>query len=218
VVKKMSLIEACNLSKIYENRIQALKDLSFSINKGEIVGVIGESGSGKTTLLNILSGLDKPTHGIIYYNGNVLNDMSNKQLAILRRREFGYIFQFFNLIRFLNVIENIALPTVFDGKLIDNNLLDTILKDLGIYQKRLSYPDELSGGEKQRVAIARAISYNPSVIFADEPTGNLDTKASQNIINIILQTAQKNKQTLILATHDTTLYKYFNKTIELIKS
>lgn len=214
----MSLIEACNLSKIYENRIQALKDLSFSINKGEIVGVIGESGSGKTTLLNILSGLDKPTHGIIYYNGNVLNDMSNKQLAILRRREFGYIFQFFNLIRFLNVIENIALPTVFDGKLIDNNLLDTILKDLGIYQKRLSYPDELSGGEKQRVAIARAISYNPSVIFADEPTGNLDTKASQNIINIILQTAQKNKQTLILATHDTTLYKYFNKTIELIKS
>lgn len=213
----MSVFKVSNLSKTYNGKTYVFKNLSFKIEEGEIVGIIGESGAGKTTLLNLLSGLDRPSDGEILYNNNKMNDFSQRNLTALRRREFGYIFQFFNLIDFLNVEENILLPSIFDKNTTCKNSIDNILNYFGIYNRRSSYPNELSGGEKQRVAIARAISYNPSVIFADEPTGNLDKKAAEEIINIIFSCKKKYNQTLLIVTHDTSLYKHFTQIIELRK-
>lgn len=214
----MSLFKVSNLSKTYNGKTYVFENLSFVIEKGDIVGIIGESGAGKTTLLNLLSGLDRPTDGEILLNNKKINDFSQSKLTALRRQEFGYIFQFFNLIDFLNVEENILIPSIFDKKPKFRNSIDKILNDFGIYNIKSSYPYELSGGEKQRVAIARAISYNPSIVFADEPTGNLDKKAAEEIINIILSCKKIYNQTLLIVTHDTSLYKYFTQTIELRKN
>lgn len=201
----MEILKVENLCKKYgkkDTEVIALDDVSFSVNKGEFVAIVGASGSGKSTLLHLIGGVDKPTSGKVYINGTDIYSLNNDNLAIFRRRQVGLIYQFYNLIPILNVKENITLPCDLDGQKVDTKRLNELIYILGL-EKRLEHlPNELSGGQQQRVSIGRAMINNPSIVLADEPTGNLDSKASKEIIDLLKVSNKKYKQTLIVITHD----------------
>ena len=201
----MEILKVENLCKKYgkkDTEVIALDDVSFSVNKGEFVAIVGASGSGKSTLLHLIGGVDKPTSGKVYINGTDIYSLNNDNLAIFRRRQVGLIYQFYNLIPILNVKENITLPCDLDGQKVDEKRLNELLYILGL-EKRINHlPNELSGGQQQRVSIGRAMINNPSIVLADEPTGNLDSKASREIIDLLKVSNQKYNQTLIVITHD----------------
>lgn len=201
----MEIIQVEHLSKIYgkgENEVVALRDVSFSVNEGEFVAIIGPSGSRKSTLLHILGGVDRPTAGKVYMNGKDVYQQKEDQLAIFRRRQVGLIYQFYNLIPILNVVENMTLPVLMDGREIDQEFLAELITTLGLEGKEKSLPNQLSGGQQQRTSIGRALMTSPLVVLADEPTGNLDSKNSQEIIDLLKASNKKYNQTLIVITHD----------------
>ena len=194
-----------NLNKIYgkgENEVKAVNNISFSVEKGEFVAIVGASGSGKSTLLHLLGGVDRPTSGRVFIDGQDIYKLNDEQLAIFRRRQVGLIYQFYNLIPILNVEENITLPCNLDGKEVKQEKLDEMLKTLKLENRRKHLPNELSGGQQQRVSIGRAIINNPAIMLADEPTGNLDSKASEEIISLLRLSNKKYNQTVIVITHD----------------
>ncbi len=201
----MEILKVENLTKKYgkkDTEVVALDNISFSVNKGEFVAIVGASGSGKSTLLHLIGGVDKPTSGKVYINGTDIYSLNNDNLAIFRRRQVGLIYQFYNLIPILNVKENITLPCDLDGQKVDEKRLNELLYILGL-EKRINHlPNELSGGQQQRVSIGRAMMNHPSIVLADEPTGNLDSKASREIIDLLKVSNQKYNQTLIVITHD----------------
>lgn len=201
----MEILKVENLNKIYgkgDNRVEALKDVNLTVNKGEFVVIVGASGSGKSTLLHMLGGLDRPTSGKVVIDGESIYDYKEERLAIFRRRKIGFVFQFFNLIPVLDVEENIALPALMDNDKVDKDYLNEIIELLGLDERKNHLPSELSGGQQQRVSIGRALLNKPSIIFADEPTGNLDSKSSKEVIDLLKFTAKKYNQTLVLITHD----------------
>ena len=201
----MEILKVEGLKKIYgkgDNKVSALDDVSFSVNKGEFVAIVGASGSGKSTLLHSIGGLDRPTEGSVTIGGDSIYKLNENQISIFRRRNIGFIFQFFNLIPVLDVEENIALPSLLDNEKVDKTYLADIIGMLGLEHRKNHLPSELSGGEQQRVSIARALINKPSIILADEPTGNLDSKNSRAVVELLKITAKKYNQTLILITHD----------------
>lgn len=200
----MSLLEVKSISKIYgkgNNAVHALKDVSFSVDKGEYIAIVGESGSGKSTLLNIIGAIDIPTDGKVIINNKDLFTMTDSELTVFRRRNIGFIFQGFNLIPELTVEQNIIFPVLLDYKKPDRKYLDEILNILGLQERKNHLPSELSGGQQQRVAIGRALITKPSLILADEPTGNLDSKNSSEVISLLKESSQKYEQTIIMITH-----------------
>ena len=204
----MDILKIENLSKIYgegENQVKALDNVSFSVPKGQFVAIIGPSGSGKSTLLHILGGVDRPTSGKVYLDDQDVYAQNEDQLAIFRRRQVGLIYQFYNLIPVLNVTENITLPVLMDGKKVDKAYLDELVGLLSLNGREKHLPNELSGGQQQRVSIGRALINNPAVMLADEPTGNLDSKNSHEIVELLKLSNKKYGQTLIVITHDDTI-------------
>lgn len=201
----MEILRAENLTKIYgtgENQVVALDHVSFSVNKGEFLAIIGPSGSGKSTLLHILGGVDTPTSGKVYMEGTDVYAQKEEQLAIFRRRQVGLIYQFYNLIPVLNVVENLTLPVRMDGRPVNKEHLNELLEILSLKGRENHLPNQLSGGQQQRVSIGRALMNAPAVVLADEPTGNLDSKNSQEIVELLKYSNQKFNQTLIVITHD----------------
>ena len=201
----MEILRAENLTKIYgtgENQVVALDLVSFSVNKGEFLAIIGPSGSGKSTLLHILGGVDTPTSGKVYMEGTDVYAQKEEQLAIFRRRQVGLIYQFYNLIPVLNVVENMTLPVRMDGRPVNKEHLNELLEILSLKGRENHLPNQLSGGQQQRVSIGRALMNAPAVVLADEPTGNLDSKNSQEIVELLKYSNQKFNQTLIVITHD----------------
>lgn len=201
----MDFLKVENLYKVYgknENQVVALNGVSLTIEKGEFTAIIGSSGSGKSTLLHAIAGVDVPTKGKIYLNGQDVYDQSNEKLAIFRRRQVGLIYQFHNLIPTLNVVENITLPVLMDRRKVNQKRLNDLLHLLGLEDRQTHLPNQLSGGQQQRVSIGRALMNAPAVVLADEPTGNLDSKNSQEIISLLKYSNQKYNQTLIIITHD----------------
>jgi putative ABC transport system ATP-binding protein len=201
----MELLKTEHLTKTYgfkETAVKALKPTDIEIRKGEFTAIIGPSGSGKSTLLHLLAGLDKPSAGQVFINGTNIYSMSEKELSRFRRRNIGFIFQFFNLIPILNVEENIKLPLLMDRKKVDQDYIDELMETLGLKDRRKHLPGEISGGQQQRVSIARALANKPSIIFADEPTGNLDSKNSAEVLELLTQSIKKFNQTLVMITHD----------------
>ena len=200
----MSLLEIKSISKIYgkgDNAVHALKDINFSVDKGEYIAIVGESGSGKSTLLNIIGAIDIPTDGKVIINNKDLFTMKDSELTVFRRRNIGFIFQGFNLIPELTVEENIIFPVLLDYKKPDRKYLEELLNILGLQERKNHLPSELSGGQQQRVAIGRALITKPSLILADEPTGNLDSKNSSEVISLLKESSQKYEQTIIMITH-----------------
>ena len=201
----MELLKAEHLSKVYgtgENEVRALDDVSFLIQPGEFVAIIGPSGSGKSTLLHILGGVDRPTSGHVYLDGKDVYSQNEEQLAIFRRREVGLIYQCYNLIPVLNVEENLTLPVLMDGRQVNRERLMELLEILDLEKRRGHLPNQLSGGQQQRVSIGRALMNAPAIVLADEPTGNLDSKNSQEIMELLKLSNQKYGQTLVIITHD----------------
>ena len=201
----MEILRVENLTKIYgkgENEVRALDDVSFSVNKGEFIAVIGPSGSGKSTLLHILGGVDRPTSGRVLMDGRDVYAQNEEQLAIFRRRQVGLIYQFYNLIPVLNVTENITLPVLMDGQRVNSDRLKELITTLGLTDRENHLPNQLSGGQQQRVSIGRALMNAPAVVLADEPTGNLDSKNSKEIVDLLKISNEKYGQTLIVITHD----------------
>ena len=214
----MGILKVENISKIYgsnNNSVKALDNISFTINQGEFISIIGASGSGKSTLLHILGGIDKPTSGQVWLENINLANLTDNQLAGIRRSKIGIIYQFYNLIPTLTVEENITLPILLDHKNVNKKRLDNILEILDIKDRRDFLPNQLSGGQQQRVAIGRSLIYSPSIILADEPTGNLDSKNSENIINLLKNLNKKLKQTLVIVTHNLEIAKQSDRIIEL---
>lgn len=201
----MEILRVENLCKIYgkgENEVKAVDNISFTVNKGEFVAIVGSSGSGKSTLLHLIGGVDRPTSGKVYIDGEDIYSLNNDNLAIFRRRQVGLIYQFYNLIPILNVEENITLPCSLDGKSVDKDELQDLLKTLGLETRKQHLSNQLSGGQQQRVSIGRAIINKPAIMLADEPTGNLDSKASEEIISLLRLANKKYNQTTIIITHD----------------
>ncbi|MBU5485565.1 ABC transporter ATP-binding protein [Clostridium sp. MSJ-11] len=201
----MEVLKTIGLSKTYgegETKVDALKPTDLSINEGDFVAIVGPSGSGKSTLLHLLGGLDRPTLGKVFIDGMDIYSLSEKKLSIFRRRSIGFIFQFYNLIPVLNAEENITFPLLLDGKSIDNKYIEDLLDLLGLKDRRYHLPNELSGGQQQRVAIARALANKPSIILADEPTGNLDRKTNKEVLDLLKISTKRYHQTLIMITHD----------------
>ena len=214
----MEIISVEHLKKYYgkvPNQTKAVNDISFSVQKGEFVSIIGSSGSGKSTLLNMLGGLDRLTSGDIYINNKKLGDMKDEELTIFRRRNIGFVFQNYNLVPILNVYENIVLPIELDGMKIDEEYIDSIINTLGLNQKLTNMPNNLSGGQQQRVAIARAIATKPAIILADEPTGNLDSKTSMDVIGLLKMTSQKFNQTIVMITHNEEIAQLADRIIRI---
>lgn len=214
----MEILKVENLSKIYgkgENEVRAVDNISFSIEKGEFVAIVGASGSGKSTLLHLLGGVDRPTSGKVFIDGEDIYSLNDDKLAIFRRRQIGLIYQFYNLIPILNVIENITLPCNLDGEEADEKKLNELLKTLGIENRKSHLPNELSGGQQQRVSIGRAMINNPAIMLADEPTGNLDSKASDEIISLLKLSNKKFNQTVIIITHDLEIAKQADRVITI---
>lgn len=201
----MEILKVEHLTKIYgtgKTQVKALDDVSFTVDKGEFIAIVGASGSGKSTLLHLIGAVDKPTSGKVYVEGEDIFQLNETNLAIFRRRQVGLIYQFYNLIPILNVKENMTLPVLLDGKKVEEDYLNELIEILGL-QKRVNHlPNELSGGEQQRVSIGRALMNHPAVLLADEPTGNLDSKASAEIMKLLRLSNQKYKQTIIMITHD----------------
>ena len=201
----MEMLRVENLTKLYgegENQVRALDGVSFSVDKGQFVAIIGPSGSGKSTLLHILGGVDRPTNGKVYMNGQDVYGRNEDQLAIFRRREVGLIYQFYNLIPVLNVVENMTLPVLMDGRKVNQDRLREVIQTLGLQGREKHLPNQLSGGQQQRVSIGRALMNAPAVVLADEPTGNLDSKNSQDIVELLKYSNRRFEQTLIVITHD----------------
>lgn len=212
----MKILETKNLKKHYgsnENIVKAIDDTSIVINAGEFVTIVGKSGSGKSTLLHMLGGLDRPTCGKVYIDNKDIFTLTDDELSIFRRRKIGFIFQYYNLIPSLNVWENIVLPIGLDGKEIDKEFINDILKTLGIEDKKKVLPNKLSGGQQQRVAIARALASRPSIILADEPTGNLDSNTSNEVMILLKSMIKKYSQTLVMITHDESIAHMADKVI-----
>ena len=201
----MKILEVKNLTKIYgheDNQVVALKDISFTVEKGEFIAIVGSSGSGKSTLLHLIGGVDKPKSGDVIINGVNVYEQNEEQLAILRRREVGLIYQFYNLIPVLTVAENMTLPVLLDNQKVNDERFEELLHILNLENRKNHLPRELSGGQQQRVSIGRALMNAPSLVLADEPTGNLDSKNSREIVDLLKLTQRKYKQTLIMITHD----------------
>lgn len=203
--KTMEILRVENLSKSYgkgETEVKALDNVSFSVEKGEFVAIVGPSGSGKSTMLHMLGGVDRPTSGKVYIDSTDIYTLNNDNLAIFRRRQIGLIYQFYNLIPILNVEENISLPVLLDGKEVEKERLAEIMETLGLKNRLKHLPNQLSGGQQQRVSIGRSLINNPAIILADEPTGNLDSKNSKEILELLKFSNKKYNQTLIMITHD----------------
>ena len=201
----MELLRIENLTKVYgtgENQVRALDGVSFTVEKGEFLAIIGPSGSGKSTLLHILGGVDRPTGGKVWLDGMDVYAQNEEQLAVFRRRQVGLIYQFYNLIPVLNVEENMTLPVLMDGRPVNEERLEELISTLGLEGRRKHLPNQLSGGQQQRVSIGRALMNAPSVVLADEPTGNLDSRNSQEIVELLRSSNIRYKQTLIVITHD----------------
>ncbi len=216
----MSIIKVTNLSKVFgekENLNKVLDNITLEIQKGEFVSLMGESGSGKSTLLYLIGGLDKPTSGEVFINEKDINKLKEKQIAILRRKDIGFVFQFYNLVHNLTVEENIMLPVIMDGQKEKNykERLDKILKIIGLEEKRHSLPNQLSGGQQQRVSIARAIILSPSIILADEPIGNLDSKSGEEVMKLFKTINEEEGITILQVTHSEEASKYGNRIIRL---
>lgn len=201
----MEILQVENLCKIYgkgNNQVQALNDVSFNVEKGAFVAIVGQSGSGKSTLLHLIGGVDKPTSGHIFVDGQDVYKKNQEQLAIFRRRQVGLIYQFYNLIPILNVVENMTLPLKLDGQKVNDERVNELLEALGLADHKKYLPSQLSGGQQQRVSIGRALMNAPALVLADEPTGNLDSKSSQEIMELLKYSNKKYGQTLIMITHD----------------
>ncbi len=214
----MEILRVENLTKIYKNgsnEIRAVDNVSFSVEKGDFVAIIGASGSGKSTLLHLIGGVDRPTNGKVFIDGVDIYDLDNDKLAIFRRRQVGLIYQFYNLIPILNIKENITLPCDLDNKKVDDDKLQALLETLDLTDRVNHLPNELSGGEQQRVSIGRAMITSPAIILADEPTGNLDSKASEEIVTLLKKANQKYKQTILLITHDLEIASMANRIITI---
>lgn len=212
----MELLRVEHLSKIYgqgQNQVKALDDVSLSVSKGEFVAIVGASGSGKSTLLHLIGGVDRPTSGKVYINDTDIFSMNDDELAIFRRRQVGIIYQFYNLIPILNVQENIEIPLELDGRKADKKEMDEMLERLGLIHRRTHLPNELSGGQQQRTSIGRALITRPSLVLADEPTGNLDTKSSGEIMNLLKRSNHELDQTIIMITHNMELAKAADRII-----
>lgn len=214
----MEILKVENLVKTYgegDNIVNAVDNISLSVNKGEFVAIVGASGSGKSTLLHLLGGVDRPTSGEIYIDGNEINSMNNDNLAIFRRRQIGIVYQFYNLIPILTVEENISLPCDLDGNRPDKERMDLILKSFGLFERRNHLPNELSGGQQQRTSIARALINNPAILLADEPTGNLDSKSTEEIMSILKMSNRDFNQTIIMITHNLEIAKEADRIITI---
>lgn len=214
----MEILKVENLCKTYDTGgipVKALDNVNFSVDKGEFVAIVGASGSGKSTLLHILGGVDRPTSGHVYLNGKDVYKLNENNLAIFRRREVGLIYQFYNLLPILNVKENITLPILLDGKKPDTKYLNDLIHTLGLEDRVNHLPNELSGGQQQRVSIGRALMNHPALLLADEPTGNLDSKASREILELLKVSNEKYHQTIIMITHDKELALHANRIITL---
>ena len=214
----MEILRVENLVKTYgqgDNIVNAVDNISLSVNKGEFVAIVGASGSGKSTLLHLLGGVDRPTSGKIYIDGNEINNMNNDKLAIFRRRQIGIVYQFYNLIPILTVEENISLPCDLDGNRPDKERMDLILKSFGLFERKNHLPNELSGGQQQRTSIARALINNPAILLADEPTGNLDSKSTEEIMSILKMSNRDFNQTIIMITHNLEIAKEADRIITI---
>ncbi|RDY30270.1 ABC transporter ATP-binding protein [Lachnotalea glycerini] len=214
----MKILETISLKKYYgkePNITKALEDINFSVEKGEFVAIVGTSGSGKSTLLHMVGGLDTPTSGNIVVRGKELAKLDNEELTIFRRRNIGFIFQNYNLVPILNVYENIILPVKLDGENVDKTFADTVIKMLGIEDKLMNMPNNLSGGQQQRVAIARALVAKPAIILADEPTGNLDSKTSADVLGLLKMTSSKFCQTIVMITHNNEIAQLADRIIRI---
>ena len=214
----MEILKIENITKKYANgdkELYALDDVSFTVNQGEFIAIVGPSGSGKSTLLHMIGGIDKPTNGKVYINGTDISSLKPDKMTIFRRRNIGIVYQFYNLIPTLNAEDNIILPVLLDGKKVDKEKLNEIIKLLKIEDRRKAMPSQLSGGEQQRVSIGRALMNNPSIILADEPTGNLDSMASKEIVEIFKYYNKAYKQTLIIVTHDEKIALQADRIIKL---
>ena len=214
----MEILRVENLTKVYgsgNNKVVALDNVSFSVEKGEFVSIVGASGSGKSTLLHLLGGVDRPTSGKVLINDTDIFKMNDDELAIFRRRQVGLIYQFYNLIPILNVRENITLPLELDNKKVSDEEVDNLIKMLGLDKRSKHLPNELSGGQQQRTSIGRALITRPAIVLADEPTGNLDTKASEEIVSLLKKSNKEMKQTIIMITHNLELAKVADRIIEM---
>lgn len=214
----MSILKTINLVKMYgqePNIVKALDNVSIEINEGEFVAIIGTSGSGKSTLLNMLGGLDKPTSGETIICNKTISRLNDEEMTIFRRRNIGFVFQNYNLVPILNVYENIVLPIELDGSKIDTNYVDSIINTLGLNDKLTNMPNNLSGGQQQRVAIARALATKPAIILADEPTGNLDSKTSMDVIGLLKVTSKKFNQTMVMITHNEEIAELADRIIRI---
>lgn len=214
----MNVLETINLTKIFRdgsNEITALDHVNLTIEKSTFNAVLGTSGSGKTTLLNMLGGLDKPTSGSVIIDGTDITGMKDKELSIFRRKKIGFIFQSYNLVPTLNLYENIVFPMDLDGRKVDKNYVEQIIRSLHLQDRLGDYPHQLSGGQRQRVAIARALAAKPAVILADEPTGNLDSKNSQNVAGLLRECVSTYRQTVVMITHDLELAQIADRVIRI---
>ena len=214
----MEILKVENLKRVYgtgASKVVALDNVSFTVEKGEFVSIVGASGSGKSTLLHLIGGVDRPTSGKVFINDEDIYKLNNDDLAIFRRRQIGLIYQFYNLIPILNVIENISLPLELDGRKPDKKDLNEMLELLGLENRKSHLPSQLSGGEQQRVSIGRALITRPSLILADEPTGNLDSKASEEIVSLLKKTNKKYNQTIIMITHNLEIDKMTDRIITI---
>ena len=214
----MSILETRNLRKIYgsgDTEVRALDGVNLSVNSGEFVAIVGTSGSGKSTLLHMLGGLDRPTSGSVIVDGKDIFSLKDEALTIFRRRKIGFVFQSYNLVPVLNVRENIVLPIQLDGRQVDEDFLDKIVNTLGLEKKLGSLPSQLSGGQQQRVAIARALAAAPAIILADEPTGNLDSRTSQDVLSLLKVTSQKFAQTIVMITHNEEIAQMADRIIRI---
>lgn len=216
--KKMEILKVEHLVKKYgqgENEVVAVNDMSFSVEQGEFVAIVGSSGSGKSTLLHLLGGVDRPDSGKVYIKGEDIYKLNTEKLAIFRRRNIGLVYQFYNLIPTLDVEENITLPCELDGKKVERERLDKLLNELGMEKRTKHLPNQLSGGQQQRVSIGRALITNPAIVLADEPTGNLDTKASEEILELLKMSHQTYKQTIIMITHNMEIAKCADRILHI---
>lgn len=214
----MEILKVEHLTKKYgkgENEVIAVNDMSFTINQGEFVAIVGSSGSGKSTLLHLLGGVDRPTSGNVFIEGKNIYELNDDNLAIFRRRQVGLIYQFYNLIPILNVEENITLPCDLDGRKVSKQTLNELLKTLGLENRVKHLPNELSGGQQQRVSIGRALITNPAIVLADEPTGNLDSKASDEIVELLKVSNKKYNQTVVMITHNLEIAKQADRIIRI---
>lgn len=215
----MKILELKHVSKVYgagENAVEALRDVSLTVEAGEFTALVGTSGSGKTTLLNMIGGLDVPTEGEVIIRNHNIASLKRRELTIFRRRNLGFVFQNYSLMPVLNVYDNVALPVSFDkGKHIDHDYIKRLLQDLGLWDKRRKYPEELSGGQQQRTAIARALANKPAVILADEPTGNLDSRTTADVMGVLRESSRKYNQTILMVTHNEILAQSCQRLIHM---